>query len=91
MAASVVQRARLGSAASAFAIHGAAAMAGAILFPLFMLPAFGGSGFSDVNGLMTQLAAQGVAVLAVTLWTAVATVIAALMISVVVPMRDVRG
>lgn len=91
MAASVVQRARLGSAASAFAIHGAAAMAGAILFPLFMLPAFGGSGFSDVNGLMTQLAAQGVAVLAVTLWTAVATVIVALMISVVVPMRDVRG
>ena len=56
-----------------------------------MLPAFGGSGFSDVNGLMTQLAAQGVAVLAVTLWTAVATVIVALMISVVVPMRDARG
>lgn len=88
MAAGFIQRARVGSAGSAFAVHGASAMIGAVLFPLFMLPSFGGSGFSDATGLATQLAAQGVAVLAVTLWTAVATVIAALMVSTIVPMRE---
>lgn len=90
VAAGFIQRARLGTAASAFTIHGAAAMIGAIVFPVFMLPALGGIGFDANNGLVTQLAAQGVAVLAVTLWTAVATVIAALMVSMVIPMRQLQ-
>jgi Amt family ammonium transporter len=88
VAAGFIQRARLGTAASAFTIHGAAAMIGAIVFPVFMLPALGGVGFDTNNSLTTQLAAQGVAVLAVTLWTAVATVIAALIVSMIVPMRE---
>ncbi len=87
LAAGLVQRARLGSAASAFTIHGASAMVGAVAFPVFMLPALGGVGFDGTNNVTTQLAAQGVAVLAVTLWTAVATVIAALIVSMVIPMR----
>jgi Amt family ammonium transporter len=82
-----VERAKLGSPAAAFTVHGASAIAGAILFPVFMLPALGGPGFDEGNGLVPQLAAQAVAVLAVILWTAVATVIAALMVSMVVPMK----
>jgi ammonium transporter, Amt family len=80
-----------GLAASAFAIHGAPAMAGAVLFPLAMPAAVGGTDFIEGTTLLTQLAAQGVAVVAVALWSAVATVIAALMISVVVPMKAPVG
>jgi ammonium transporter, Amt family len=57
------------------------------VFPVFVMPALGGPGFDTGSGVMTQLAAQSVAVLAVLLWTAVATTIAALAISVVAPMR----
>lgn len=88
LASGLVQRARLGSPASAFSIHGAAAMAGAVALPAFMVPALGGAGFNDGTGLMTLLAAQAVTVLAVTLWTAVVTVIAALIVSMIVPMRE---
>lgn len=80
----------VGSGGKAFVIHGAPAIAGALALPVFMLPAFGGSGFAEGSTLGTLLASQGVAVLAVALWSAVATVIAALMVSFVVPMkRDV--
>ncbi len=87
LAASLVSGARLGSAASAFTIHGAPAIVGSLLFPVLILPALGGPGYDAGNGVGTQLAAQGVAVLAVVLWTAVATTIAALMVSLVAPMR----
>ena len=91
LAASLVSRAKLGSAAAAFTIHGAPAITGAVLFPAFMLPVFGGPGFDEGNGVLGQLAAQGVAVLTVILWTAVATTIAALMVSTVAPMRVQRS
>ena len=76
-----------GAAASAFAVQAAPALSGAILFPLFV-PTLGGAGFADGASLVTSLAAQAVAVAAVALWTIVATTIAALMVSMVVPMRQ---
>lgn len=91
LAGLLVRRARLGSAAGAFTLHGAPAMAGAVLFPLFVLPAFGGPGFDEGSGIVSQIAAQAIAVLAITLWATVATVITALAVSVVVPMRMTRG
>lgn len=77
----------LGSGGKAFVIHGAPAIAGTIAFPVFMLPVFGGPGLSDGDTLGTLLAQQGIGVLAVMLWTAVATVVAALLVSVVIPMK----
>lgn len=77
----------VGSGGKAFVIHGAPAIAGALAFPFFMLPAFGGTGFAEGSTLGTLLAQQGIAVLAVALWAAVATVIAALIVSFVVPMK----
>lgn len=77
----------LKSGGTAFAMHGAPAIVGALLFPVFMLPAFGGPDFAEGSSLGAALAAQGIAVLAVALWTAVATVIAALIVSFVVPMK----
>jgi ammonium transporter, Amt family len=87
IAATLVGRAKLGSTAAAFSIHGAPAIAGAVSLPVFLLPVLGGPGFVEGSGLIAQLAAQGIAVLAVALWTAVATVIAALLISIVAPIR----
>ena len=83
----LVDRARLGSAASAFSIHGAPALAGSIFLPLFLLPALGGPGFAEGSGLVTQLASQAIGVAAVVLWASVATVLAALLVSVAAPMR----
>lgn len=77
----------LGSGGKAFVVHGAPAIAGALAFPVFMLPGFGGPGFADGATLGTLLVQQGIGVLAVTLWTAVATVVAALIVSFVVPMK----
>jgi Amt family ammonium transporter len=87
IAATLVSRAKLGGTAAAFSIHGAPAIAGAVALPVFLLPALGGPGFVDGSGLIAQLAAQGIAVLAVALWTTVATVIAALLVSIVAPIR----
>lgn len=91
LAALFVQRLKLGGAASAFVAHGAGAFLGALVFPVFMLAELGGAGFDDGAGLMTQLAAQGVAVLAVTLWSAGLTAVAALMVAMVLPMREARA
>jgi ammonium transporter, Amt family len=78
----------LGLAPSAFIAHGGGAILGATLFPVFILPAFGGPGLDEGISLGGQLATQGVAVVAVALWAAVATGIAALMTSMVLPMVD---
>ncbi len=86
-ASSLVNRLKLGSAAAAFPVHGAPALAGAIFLPFVLLPALGGPGFAEGSGLVTQLAAQAIALLAVALWATVATVIAALIVSVAAPMR----
>ena len=87
-AAWLVRVLNLGSASTAFIAHGGGAIPGAILFPLFVLPGFGGPGFDDGLTVGGQIATQGIAVLAVALWAAIATAIAALMISMVLPMVD---
>ena len=87
-AAWLVRVLNLGSASTAFIAHGGGAIPGAIVFPLFVLPGFGGPGFDDGLTVGGQVATQGIAVLAVALWAAIATAIAALMISMVLPMVD---
>lgn len=85
-----VGRAKLGSAATAFTIHGAPAMAGALVLPVALHPALGGPGFVEGTGFLAQAAVQAIAVITVALWAAVATVIAALLVSVVAPIRIVQ-
>ena len=79
--------ARVADSAAGFATLGSAAIAGALVFPLYVAEALGGPGYSLGAGFATQLVAQGVAVLAVVIWSAVVTVIAALAVSAAVPMR----
>jgi ammonium transporter, Amt family len=86
LASSLVRILKVGSASSAFVAHGGGAILGATLFPIFILPVFGGPGLDEGLSLGGQLATQGVAVVAVALWAAIATGIAALMTSMVLPM-----
>lgn len=82
-----VRAAKIADSASSFATFGSAGLVGALLFPLCVAEALGGPGFDQGAGFVTQFIAQGVAVLAVALWTTIATAIAALAVSAVVPMR----
>lgn len=70
-----------------FAVFGVGGMLGAVLAGLFAAPSFGGIGFAQGMGLARQLFAQVAGVGVVALWSAVATAICALMVSMVIPMR----
>ncbi len=70
-----------------FAVHGVAGMLGSLLFPLFVLPVFGGPGYDEGVSLVAQFGAQAVGVGATVLWTAVMTAIIALMVAMIIPMR----
>jgi Amt family ammonium transporter len=82
-----VARLKVGTAASAFVSSGCGGIVGAVAFPVFVSPVFGGPGLDEGVGLVTQTIAQGVGVLAVLLWSAVVTAVAGLMVSMVAPMR----
>jgi ammonium transporter, Amt family len=70
-----------------FAVHGIGGMVGSLIFPLFVLPFFGGPGFDDGVTLGGQFAAQGIAIGTTILWTGGVTTIVALMVAMVIPMR----
>lgn len=73
-----------------FAAHGVTGAAGAVLTALVLDPALGGTGYAPGMGLMRQLVGQVVGVGAVAAWSAIATAIAALMVSMALPMRVTR-
>jgi ammonium transporter, Amt family len=83
----VKTRFKLDDSLDVFAVHGVGGMMGSLLFPLFVLPVFGGSGFAEGNSLGTQLFAQGIGVGVTAVWTAVATVAIAFILSYAIPMR----
>ncbi|MBC7490891.1 MAG: ammonium transporter, partial [Novosphingobium sp.] len=62
-------------------------MLGALMAAVFMSPSVGGTGYAQGMDMARQLVAQGVGVGVVALWSAVATAIAALMVSLALPMR----
>lgn len=80
-------RLKIDDSLDVFAVHGVGGMIGSILMPIFFMPALGGGGLADGVTLPQQMVSQLVAVVAVAAWTAIATAIAALMVSVVLPMR----
>jgi ammonium transporter, Amt family len=83
----VKQRIKIDDSLDVFAVHGVGGMVGSLLMPIFFSQAFGGGGFSEGVTMSNQLVSQLVAVVAVALWTAIMTLIAAWMVSMVLPMR----
>ncbi|MCW1381723.1 ammonium transporter [Novosphingobium sp. KCTC 2891] len=70
-----------------FAVHGMGGITGSILLAFLISPSLGGTGYAAGMGMARQLVAQLAGVGVVGAWSAVATVICALMVSMVVPMR----
>lgn len=74
-------------AADVIAVNGGAGIAGALLAAPLIAGTLGGTGYAAGMGPLRQIVAQGVGVIAVAGWSALATAITALMVAMVVPMR----
>ncbi|MBX9883365.1 MAG: ammonium transporter [Novosphingobium sp.] len=70
-----------------FAISGIGGMTGSLLLALFLEPSLGGIGYNEGMGLARQLFAQAAGVGVVAAWSAIGTVICALAVAMVIPMR----
>jgi ammonium transporter, Amt family len=70
-----------------FAMHGVAGLTGALTLPLFSLPVFGG-GIDGGQTVATQFVSQVMATASILLWTGGVTMVVALMVTMVVPMRS---
>ena len=70
-----------------FAVHGIGGITGSLLLAVFMSPALGGAGYGEEIGMINQLASQAVGVGVVALWSAIATAVIAVLVSLVFPMR----
>lgn len=70
-----------------FAVHGVGGILGSLLMPLFFSEMFGGGGFAAGASMTSQFSAQAIGLAVVAIWTAAMTVIAAWMVSIVLPMR----
>jgi len=70
-----------------FAVHGVGGILGSIMLAFFAAESFGGVGYGEGGSMMGLLTAQLIGVGSVALFSAVATAILALMVSVVLPMR----
>lgn len=78
---------RVDDPAGIFAIHGLGGLTGMLLLPLLTLPLFGGVGFEPGTGFDHALVSQVIGIAVVLFWSMLGTAIAALIVTVVLPMR----
>jgi ammonium transporter, Amt family len=83
----VKKRLEIDDSLDVFAVHGIGGMTGSILLAVFMAEGFGGAGYGEGGSMVNQLADQFVGVGVVAIWSAVASVVIALGVSLVLPMR----
>ncbi|WP_338468545.1 ammonium transporter [Novosphingobium sp. ZN18A2] len=83
----VKQRLQIDDSLDVFAVHGVGGMLGSLMLAIFLSPTFGGTGYAAGMSMGSQILAQVAGVGVVALWSVVATVICALMVSMVIPMR----
>ena len=70
-----------------FAVHGVGGMAGSLLLAVFLTPALGGTGYAEGMDMGSQIVGQLVGIGFVAVWSAVATALLALAVSLFLPMR----
>lgn len=83
----LLARLAVDDANAVFATAGLAAIAGSLLCALFQSVDFGGTGYASRQTMIGQIAAQAIAIGVITIWSAVVSAIAALMASILFPMR----
>lgn len=84
------QRLKIDDSLDVFAVHGVGGIAGSLLLAPFADVSFGGVGYGADVTVAGQLLAQAAGIGVVTLWSAIATVLIALAVSMVAPMRVSR-
>ena len=80
-------RLRLDDSLDVFAVHGVGGMLGSILLAVFLAEGLGGTGYAEGFGMGSMLGVQVLAVAAVAIYSAVATALIALAVSLFLPMR----
>ncbi|MBS0481083.1 MAG: ammonium transporter [Proteobacteria bacterium] len=83
----IKQRLKIDDSLDVFAVHGVGGMAGSLLLGVFLSPAVGGTGYAEGANMVSQLAAQAVGVGVVAIWSAVASAVIAVLVSLLFPMR----
>ncbi|GAA4768077.1 ammonium transporter [Novosphingobium ginsenosidimutans] len=83
----VKQKLKIDDSLDVFAVHGVGGMAGSLLLAVFMSPSLGGSGYAEGVSMVNQLAAQAVGVGVVALYSAIASAVIAVLVSLAFPMR----
>jgi len=83
-------RLKIDDSLDVFAVHGVGGMLGSILLGVFISSDLGGTGYPEGVTMWTQVSAQVVGVVAVAIWSAIATAVLALGVSLVSPMRVSR-
>ena len=70
-----------------FAVHGVGGMIGSLLLAVFLAPAVGGAGYDEGVTMLSQFASQAIGVGAVAIWSALGSVLLALLVGLAIPMR----
>ncbi len=83
----VKQKLHIDDSLDVFAVHGVGGMTGTLLLAFFLSEGLGGTGYAEGMTMSSQFIAQLVGVGVTIVWSAVLTVVIALMVSVVFPMR----
>src|SRR6185503_13937595 len=83
----VKQKLQIDDSLDVFAVHGVGGVTGSIMLAVFITPALGGTGYAEGIGMASQLAAQAIGVGVVAAWSAVASAVLAVGVSLVLPMR----
>lgn len=83
----IKQKLRIDDSLDVFAVHGVGGITGSLLLAVAISPSLGGTGYDSGQTMAGQLVAQIAGIGVVAAWSIVASVIIALMVSVVFPMR----
>ncbi|WP_374530092.1 ammonium transporter [Novosphingobium sp.] len=83
----VKQRMKIDDSLDVFAVHGVGGMIGSLLLAVFISPDLGGTGYAEGKSMLSQFAAQFVGVGVVAIWSAVASAVIAVAVSLIFPMR----
>ena len=78
---------KLDDSLDVFAVHGVGGMMGSMLVAVFLAVGLGGTGYAEGMGMGSMLGVQALAVAAVAIYSAIATALIALAVSLFLPMR----
>lgn len=86
-AAALIRRVGIDDRLDVFALFAVPGSAGSLLVAVFLSQTLGGTGYAEAMNPVAQLVAQAIGVAVVAAWSAIGSVILALMASLVFPMR----